>query len=124
MASSSRNSTILLFLFLNLLYFSLVSCNTLVVQPPTSTRTCSKDTLNLRACADLLQSLISTPPGKAPTEQCCGLIQGLTDLDAAVCLCTDIKAGLLGKIPIDYDIAIGILLSACWKDVASGFHCA
>ncbi|KAL0324449.1 UNVERIFIED_CONTAM: pEARLI1-like lipid transfer protein 1 [Sesamum calycinum] len=57
-------------------------------------------------------------------EQCCGLIQGLVDLDAAVCVCTAIKAGVLGIIPINIDLAIGILLNACGKDVPSGFHCA
>ncbi|KAK4425483.1 proline-rich protein DC2.15 [Sesamum alatum] len=98
------------------------SVDTLVVQPPTSATTFPKDTLKLRVCADLLHSLIGILPiGKPPKEQCCGLIQGLINLDAAVCLWTTIKAGLLGRILIDVDLAIEILLSACGKNVASIF---
>ncbi|KAL0331438.1 UNVERIFIED_CONTAM: putative lipid-binding protein AIR1 [Sesamum angustifolium] len=126
MSSSSRNSTICLLLCLNLLFFSLVSCDALVVQQATgTTATCPKDALELRVCANLLGSLIGILPiVKPPKEQCCGLIQGLVDLDAAVCVCTAIKAGVLGIIPINIDLAIGILLNACGKDVPSGFHCA
>jgi hypothetical protein len=34
--------------------------------------------------------------GLPPTEPCCPLLDGLVDLEAAVCLCTAIKANVLG----------------------------
>ncbi|KAL0312853.1 UNVERIFIED_CONTAM: Cortical cell-delineating protein [Sesamum radiatum] len=116
MSSSSRNSTICLILCLNLLFFNFINCNTLVVLQTTSTTTCPKDTLKLRVCTSLLGSLIGLLPIEKPLkEQCCGLIQGLVNLDAAICLCTTIKAGLLGIIPINIDLAIEILLNACGR---------
>jgi hypothetical protein len=44
-------------------------------------------------------------------------------LDAAVCLCTAIKANVLG-INLNIPVSLSILLSACQKSVPSGFQCS
>ncbi|KAL4570926.1 hypothetical protein LXL04_026591 [Taraxacum kok-saghyz] len=96
-------------------------------KPPTPSSpkaTCPKDTLKLGVCGDLLSGLVNivigTPP--PPKGQCCALIQGLADLDAAVCLCTAIKANVLG-INLNVPVSLSLLLNYCGKKVPSGFRC-
>uniref|UniRef100_A0A453J9R2 Hydrophobic seed protein domain-containing protein n=1 Tax=Aegilops tauschii subsp. strangulata TaxID=200361 RepID=A0A453J9R2_AEGTS len=48
--------------------------------------TCSIDTLKLKVCANVL-NLLKLNLGVPTNEQCCPLLSGLADLDAAVCLC-------------------------------------
>ncbi|KAI3468919.1 hypothetical protein Pfo_025582 [Paulownia fortunei] len=119
MANSNRSSTIVLFLCLNLLFFTLVSCH----NSPVTTNTCPKDTLKLGVCANLLNWLIGIHIGNPPKEQCCGLIKGLVDLDVAACLCAALKANILGIITIDFNEAINLLLNSCGKNVPSAFKC-
>ena len=64
------------------------------VVPTPSTGRCSIDTLKLKVCANVL-NLLKLKLGVPANEQCCPLIGGLADLDAAVCLCTAIKANIL-----------------------------
>ncbi|KAJ4822322.1 hypothetical protein Tsubulata_043885 [Turnera subulata] len=48
---------------------------------------------------------------------------GLVDLDAAVCLCTVIKADLLAiklRVPVD----LSVLLNTCGKKLPQEFKCA
>ncbi|MCP8971411.1 HPS-like domain-containing protein [Ectobacillus sp. SYSU M60031] len=59
----------------------------------------------------------------SPYEPCCSLLDGLVDLDAAVCLCTAIKANVLGinlNIPID----LSLILNNCGKICPSDYQCA
>ncbi|KAB2626757.1 vegetative cell wall protein gp1-like [Pyrus ussuriensis x Pyrus communis] len=56
------------------------------------------------------------------TTPCCSLIGGLADLEAAVCLCTAIKANVLG-INLDVPVSLGLLLNYCGKSVPKGFQC-
>ncbi|KAL4386191.1 hypothetical protein GQ457_09G026750 [Hibiscus cannabinus] len=112
MASSFKASTAL-FLSLNLVFFALVSShsvdsksegssctanyrNPVVIRPGDVTPngsgqsgTCNP--LNLGVCLNLL-SLVDVELGNVPTKPCCSLIEGLADVEAAVCLCTAIKA--------------------------------
>ncbi|MQM22172.1 hypothetical protein Taro_055220, partial [Colocasia esculenta] len=121
-----------LFLSLNLLFFAVVSgCNTgcpsPTPKPPKPTPTpsfpgkCPINTLKLGVCANLLQGLIKAKVGKPPKEPCCGLINGLVDLEAAVCLCTAIKANVLG-IKLNLPVSLTLLVNYCGKKVPKGFH--
>ncbi|RYR44617.1 hypothetical protein Ahy_A08g040920 isoform B [Arachis hypogaea] len=89
--------------------------------PPPSQEKCPKDTLKLGACADLL-GLVNIIIGTPPSSKCCALIKGLADLEAALCLCTAIKANVLG-INLNVPITLELILSACQKTVPPGFQC-
>ncbi|KAM7525594.1 hypothetical protein LguiA_015496 [Lonicera macranthoides] len=132
MASKAVASTALL-LSLNLLLFTLVSSTHTPCPPPPTTpshhhhhhhkkATCPKDTLKLGVCADLLGDLVHLVVGTPPKTPCCSLIEGLVDLEAAVCLCTAIKANVLG-INLNVPISLSLLLNYCGKKVPSGFQC-
>ncbi|KAH7864288.1 hypothetical protein Vadar_027881 [Vaccinium darrowii] len=94
-----------------------------VATPPPAVATCPKDTLKLGVCADLLNDLVHLVVGTPPKTPCCSLIGGLADLDAAVCLCTAIKANVLG-INLNIPVSLSLLLNYCGKTVPSGFQCA
>ncbi|KAM3409631.1 hypothetical protein ACQJBY_002114 [Aegilops geniculata] len=83
---------------------------------------CSINVLNLRVCANVLSGLLGLKIGVPARDQCCPLLQGLADLDAAVCLCTAVRANILGlhlNVPVD----ISLLLNHCGKTCPSGFTC-
>ncbi|KAG8659441.1 hypothetical protein MANES_02G037850v8, partial [Manihot esculenta] len=104
--ASRAVASIALLLSLNLLFFSAVSA-----------ATCPVDALKFKVCANAL-GLIKIPPD-AP---CCNLIENLVDLEAALCLCTAIKANVLGtdlKVPLD----LSLVLNKCGKKVPQGFKC-
>ncbi|XP_074283722.1 uncharacterized protein LOC141608081 [Silene latifolia] len=85
---------------------------------------CPIDILKLAACANVLPGLLGVVLGAPPKSQCCSLISGLTDLDAAICLCTAIKANVLG-ISLNVPISLSLLLNFCNKaGDASGFQCS
>ncbi|KAK2392109.1 14 kDa proline-rich protein DC2.15 [Trifolium repens] len=89
---------------------------------PPSQGKCPKDTLKLGVCADLL-GLVNVIIGNPPSgSKCCALIQGLADLETALCLCTALKANVLG-INLNVPITLSLILSACQKTVPSGFQC-
>ncbi|KAE8647892.1 hypothetical protein Csa_000289 [Cucumis sativus] len=135
MASKAAASLAFL-LSLNLLFFTLVSaCDTCYVpappkpkpcpptkpNPPSNYGKCPKDTLKIGVCAKLLGGLVDLTIGKPPVTPCCTLVQGLADLEAAVCLCTAIKASVLGnkiKIPLH----LSLLLNVCNKNLPNGFQ--
>ncbi|KAI3468933.1 hypothetical protein Pfo_025596 [Paulownia fortunei] len=136
MASRAATTTALLLLF-NILFFTMVS-STSVPCPPTpktpsggggghghkpSKGKCPKDTLKLGVCANLLNDLVRLVVGTPPKTPCCTLIEGLADLEAAVCLCTAIKANVLG-INLNVPVSLSLLLNYCGKKVPSGFQCA
>ncbi|KAL4323462.1 hypothetical protein GQ457_11G016620 [Hibiscus cannabinus] len=89
--------------------------------PPAKPASCPKDTLKLGVCADVL-GLVNIVVGTPPTSECCALIQGLADLEAALCLCTAIKANVLG-INLNVPVTLSLLLSACQKGIPEGFIC-
>ncbi|XP_024995157.1 14 kDa proline-rich protein DC2.15-like [Cynara cardunculus var. scolymus] len=144
---SKSNASLVLFLALNLLFFALVSgCGTCgspspkptpkptptptpkptptpTPTPKPSKPTCPKDILKLGVCANLLGGLVGVQVGSPPVKPCCTLIQGLADTEAAVCLCTAIKANVLG-INLNVPVSLSLLLNACGKKVPSGFKCA
>ncbi|CAN0862366.1 14 kDa proline-rich protein DC2.15 [Linum grandiflorum] len=106
--ASKTNSTLALILALNILFFSKVSGGK-----------CPIDVVKFRACGDLFYVGI----GSTPVQPCCSLLNGLADLDAAVCLCTAIQANILG-INLNLPISLSLLLNACDKNAPSGFQCS
>ncbi|XP_015069140.1 14 kDa proline-rich protein DC2.15-like [Solanum pennellii] len=108
--ASKNQASITLFLSLNLLFFALVSAD------------CSTDILKFGACASILTDLVGVIIGTTPTSSCCSLIDGLVDLDAAVCLCTALKADVLG-INLDIPLSLNILLNVCGKKYPTGYTC-
>ncbi|KAM1822272.1 hypothetical protein ACFX15_023752 [Malus domestica] len=90
--------------------------------PPSPPKdTCPIDTLKLGACVDVLGGLIHIGIGSSAKDTCCPVLQGLVDLDAAICLCTTIKAKLL-NVNLIIPIALQVLI-ACGKTPPSGFQC-
>ncbi|KAM3685309.1 hypothetical protein ACJW31_11G108100 [Castanea mollissima] len=119
--ASKATATMAFLLSLNLLFFTMVTSANVACPPPSKTpkhtpqhsqpnlptnkpATCPKDTLKLGVCANFL-------------------IQGLVDLEAAVCLCTAIKANVLG-INLNVPLSLSLLLNYCGKNVPKGFQCA
>ncbi|KAL8462332.1 hypothetical protein ACS0TY_032582 [Phlomoides rotata] len=132
MGSRAATSTALL-LLLNLVFFTLVSSTNVACPPPPPPPCsghgghghhgkCPKDTLKLGVCANLLNDLVHLVVGTPPKTPCCTLIGGLVDLEAALCLCTAIKANVLG-INLNVPVSLSLLLNYCGKKVPSGFQC-
>ncbi|XP_068634226.1 14 kDa proline-rich protein DC2.15-like isoform X3 [Aristolochia californica] len=126
--ASKNSASAALFLALNLLFFSLVSathsncsCTTTPTPTPSSRGRCPRDALKLGVCANLL-GLVSIVVGSPPTLPCCSLLQGLVDLEAAICLCTAIRANVLG-LNLNVPISLSLLLNVCGRRVPSGFQC-
>ncbi|XP_057251315.1 lipid transfer protein EARLI 1-like [Beta vulgaris subsp. vulgaris] len=90
---------------------------------PSSQGNCPIDVLKLGACANVLGNLLGLVIGTPPQSSCCSLLQGLTDLNAAVCLCTAIKANILG-INLNVPVSLSLLLNNCGKGAPSGFQCS
>ncbi|XP_031096045.1 14 kDa proline-rich protein DC2.15-like [Ipomoea triloba] len=83
---------------------------------------CPRDALKLGVCANLLGGLVGAVVGTPPTLPCCSLIAGLADLEAAVCLCTAIRANVLG-INLNIPVALSLVLNDCGRQVPNGFTC-
>ncbi|XP_050204057.1 putative lipid-binding protein At4g00165 [Mercurialis annua] len=119
-------------ILLNLLFFTCVSSHNVPKCPPPPSKPstvpkppgkCPKDTLKFGVCGSWL-GLVHEVIGTKPSKECCTLIKGLADLEAALCLCTAIKANVLGVVKVEVPVAISLLLSACGKEVPQGFKCA
>jgi len=124
------SKALVLFLAMNLVLLGVASAHSPYgATSTTSTQTttprspggCSLDLLKLGVCADVL-GLIKAQVGTPPALPCCSLLQGLVDLEAAVCLCTAIKANVLG-IQLNLPINLSLILNYCGKSVPSGFQC-
>ncbi|PKA56038.1 14 kDa proline-rich protein DC2.15 [Apostasia shenzhenica] len=83
---------------------------------------CPVDALKLGVCADLLKGLLDVALGRPPKEPCCGLIQNLVELDAALCLCTVLRGNIIG-ITLNLPVDVSLLLNYCGKQVPQGFQC-
>ncbi|XP_058106603.1 14 kDa proline-rich protein DC2.15-like isoform X3 [Magnolia sinica] len=143
MASKSSASAAL-FLSFNVLFFAFVSandrpclCTRCYCNPTPNPRPrptpnpnpspsggrgrCPRDALKLGICANLL-GLVNVVVGSPPTLPCCSLIQGLANLEAAVCLCTAIRANILGLI-LNIPVSLSLILNDCGRRVPNGFQC-
>ncbi|KAK1273549.1 hypothetical protein QJS04_geneDACA012401 [Acorus gramineus] len=132
MASPKTLATTSLLLTLNLLLFTLASSwkcppPPVPVNPvnppvvPNKYPKCPRDALKLGVCADLL-GLVNVVLGSQLDSPCCSLLAGLADLEAAVCLCTAIKANVLG-INLNLDVSLSLLLNVCGSNTPEGFKC-
>ncbi|XP_010455696.1 PREDICTED: lipid transfer protein EARLI 1-like [Camelina sativa] len=103
---------------------SVPSPNPRPVTPPStgSSGNCPIDALKLGVCGNVLSRLLNIQLGQPSAQQCCSLIQGLVDVDAAVCLCTALRANILG-INLNVPISLSVLLNACNRKLPSGFQC-
>ncbi|OWM86453.1 lipid transfer protein EARLI 1-like [Punica granatum] len=133
--AAKSSATLAFFLSLNLLVFSLSSAATLPKPIPSplvgspsvdspSGGTCPFGVQKLGACGNLLEGLTGVTSGIPPKEPCCSPIQGLIDLEAAVCICAAINANVLGIINLDVNVALTLLINVCGKNVPQGFQCA
>ncbi|MCE0480794.1 hypothetical protein HAX54_037903 [Datura stramonium] len=123
-----------LFLVFNVLFFTVVSaCNTCPgpkpkpkptpsPSPNNSQGKCPTDALKLGVCANVLNGLLNVTLGTPPVKPCCSLLGNLVDLEAAVCLCTALKANILG-INLNIPISLSLLLNVCSKEAPKGFIC-
>ena len=127
-------ASVALFLAVNMVVFAMASacggnCPTPSTPSTPSTPTptpaskgkCPRDALKLGVCANVL-GLIKAKVGVPPAEPCCPLLEGLVDLEAAVCLCTAIKGNILG-INLNLPIDLSLILNYCGKTVPTGFKC-
>ncbi|XAR66863.1 hypothetical protein NMG60_11013225 [Bertholletia excelsa] len=87
--------------------------------PPAAT--CPIDTLKLGACVDLLGGLVHIGLGDPVVNQCCPVLQGLVELEAAVCLCTTLKLKVL-NLNVYVPLALQLLVT-CGKTPPPGFTC-
>ncbi len=104
-------------------YFSLVFHLLAPPSVPEKPAQCPKDTLKFGVCGSWL-GLVTEVIGTKPSEECCTLVKGLADLEAALCLCTAIKDNVLGIVKLKVPVALSLLVNACGKKVPEGFVCA
>ena len=90
--------------------------------PPPVKKGCPINVLKLSACVDVLGGLIHIGIGGSAADKCCPLLSGLADLDAALCLCTAIRAKVL-NIGLVIPIALSLLVNDCGKHLPSDFKC-
>ncbi|XP_062205622.1 putative lipid-binding protein AIR1 [Phragmites australis] len=93
---------------------------------------CPVNALKLGACASVLGGLVSLKMGhqgstssssSSSEKPCCELLGGLADLDAAVCLCTALRANVLGVVQLSVPVELSVLVNYCGKKVPAGFQC-
>ncbi|MBA0719213.1 hypothetical protein Golax_006913 [Gossypium laxum] len=95
-----------------------------IVKPPIDLPpdTCPIDTLKLGACVDLLGGLVHIGLGDPVLNQCCPVLSGLAELEAAVCLCTTLKLKVL-NLKIYVPLALQLLVT-CGKTPPPGYTCS
>ncbi|KAL3645422.1 hypothetical protein CASFOL_010602 [Castilleja foliolosa] len=129
-----KSPSTLLFLFINLMFFSLAKgcyfgCNNPIPKPnpnpnPSPAKgSCPRDALKLGICAKLLNGSIGAEIGSPPDHPCCSALGGLLDLEVAACLCTALKANILG-INLNIPISLSLLVNTCGKSLPKDFICA
>lgn len=82
---------------------------------------CPLDALKLGACVDLLGGLVHLGIGDPAVNQCCPLIQGVAELEAALCLCTTIRLKLL-NLNVILPLALELFVQ-CGLNPPAGFTC-
>ncbi|WOH12178.1 hypothetical protein DCAR_0831677 [Daucus carota subsp. sativus] len=92
-----------------------------VKPPPTSMPTCPINALKLGLCLDVLGGLVHVGLGDPVENVCCPVLQGLLELEAAVCLCTTIRLKLL-NLNIFLPLALSVI-ATCGKTPPPGFVC-
>ncbi|KAL2895078.1 pEARLI1-like lipid transfer protein 1 [Bienertia sinuspersici] len=124
----ASKSVIAFLMMVNLSMFAFVSTN--------ATATCP----DLNVCLDIADSLLNVQFGTHSRTECCKLLKGIVDADAALCLCTSLKTtslgsavgsalGLLNSLlggltgPI-LDKELLAIFNACGLNAPTDYHCA
>ncbi|MBA0860075.1 hypothetical protein Goshw_013788 [Gossypium schwendimanii] len=130
--ASKLSASMTLLLALIILFFSLVSATfpsssssgSNLAASPSAQGSCPIDILKLGVCANLLDLVnANVTIGSPQATPCCSLLGGLNGTKAATCLCTAIRANILG-INLNIPIALQLGLNSCSMSVPSGFQCA
>ncbi|XP_015080759.1 36.4 kDa proline-rich protein-like [Solanum pennellii] len=137
MESSNTKTTTLFFISMLLISSSLtpiLGCGhckkhkkkPIIISPPppieVPTTSCPIDTIKLGACVDLLGGLVHIGLGNPVVNECCPIIEGLVEIEAAVCLCTTLKLKLL-NLNLYVPLALQLLLT-CGKTPPPGYTCS
>ncbi|KAI4327107.1 hypothetical protein L6164_019607 [Bauhinia variegata] len=88
---------------------------------PHPQQTCPIDALKLGLCLDVLGGLVHVGIENPVENICCPVIQGLLELEAAICLCTVIKLKLL-NLNVFVPLALQVL-ATCGLTPPPGFLC-
>ncbi|KAL6979729.1 hypothetical protein U1Q18_021385 [Sarracenia purpurea var. burkii] len=128
---SKKSLSSVLFMATTLLLFAAVSSCPCPPRPPTrnpnqtpspSRHSCPRDTLKLAACADLLNGAVGGAIGTPPGTRCCSLLGGLVDLEAVACLCTALRANILG-VNLNIPVSLALVINTCGNKLPSDFIC-
>lgn len=146
MASKACFSDLAFFFFFNLLFSMLVMtiCTSIslpelhppplpnpefILPPLTPTspctidKKCSKDATKIDTCAKVLNNgLFKVIYREPPVAPCCCLVEGLADVEAAICLCTAIKASALDVNLKKLPISIDLLANNCGRKLSLDFQ--
>ncbi|XP_051116896.1 putative lipid-binding protein AIR1B [Andrographis paniculata] len=122
----------LIFLLSNVLFFTMVASSPSPCPPPPPPKPKHHGsgshgggkcpTLNLGVCANVL-NLVKLKIGKPPKEPCCSLIPGVLDLEAALCLCTNIKLDVLNLVKLNLPLSLELLVGLCDIKLPKDFKC-
>ncbi|KAM7272680.1 hypothetical protein ACFE04_027343 [Oxalis oulophora] len=113
MTSSKISATF--FTFMIFMQVSVQACGP-SIQPK-----CPIDALKLGLCVDVLGGLVHIGLGDPVQNVCCPVLQGLLELEAAICLCTTLRLKLL-NLNIFIPIALQVL-ATCGITPPPGFVC-
>lgn len=91
------------------------------LNPPPTMPTCPVNALKLGLCVDVLGGLVHIGLGDPVENVCCPVLQGLLELEAAICLCTTIRLKLL-NLNIFIPLALQVL-ATCGLTPPPGFVC-
>ncbi|EAY79454.1 hypothetical protein OsI_34585 [Oryza sativa Indica Group] len=86
---------------------------------------CPIDALKLRVCANVLNGalLAREQSCHGPIRHACPAARlAIADADAAVCLCTAVKANVLG-VNLNVPVELKLILNKCGKTCPSDFTC-
>ncbi|XP_059654254.1 14 kDa proline-rich protein DC2.15-like [Cornus florida] len=131
MASKSLASTVLL-LSLNIIFFCLITSIKVTgfLSPKTSEhhrarpqakKTCPENVLKFGVCGGLMNYLMHFEVGKPPMN-CCKLMNGMFEFEAAVCLCMAMKANIMG-FNMNIPFAMTLILDFCGKKTPPDYKC-
>ncbi|GLJ25718.1 hypothetical protein SUGI_0492480 [Cryptomeria japonica] len=82
---------------------------------------CPLNAVKLGACVDVLGGLVNATIGDPAVNKCCPVIQGVLEIEAALCLCTTIRAKVL-NLNIILPIALELFVQ-CGLTPPPGFKC-
>ncbi|OEL37401.1 hypothetical protein BAE44_0001580 [Dichanthelium oligosanthes] len=88
--------------------------------PTPSGATCPINMADLNVCVDLLGGLLNIRLN-APSQPCCTLLQGLANVDAALCVCGVIK--VLNNNLVNIPVNVNVLLNECGMACPPEFTC-